>query len=185
VNRIISHPGPDAFHIHNSKAEWTLEWLVIVKLLWWRGWAKFWSSIFALGRSIGRLSLTGIRLHLGFNVASCEGSCCCLCQNCCRGFAWFDSVDFCKRLIALERWWHKHSFGYFSGDGRQSGGSISCPNFRRCLSQYLRYCLRLEIALPRRTARKFGALGNLFSICWMSQNSKCGVSIDVDLRYLS
>src|SRR2546423_4251482 len=65
------------------------------------------------------------------------------------------------------------------------GGSMSCPNFRRCLSQYLRYCLRLEIALPRRTARKFGALGNLFSVCWMSQNSKCEVSIDVDLRYLS
>src|SRR3954452_12354641 len=46
------------------------------------------------------------------------------------------------------------------------GGSMSCPNFRRCLSQYLRYCLRRDMALPRRTARKCGTLGNLSFVCW-------------------
>src|SRR3954451_6580208 len=28
------------------------------------------------------------------------------------------------------------------------GGSMSCPNFRRCWSQYLRYCLRLRLLYP-------------------------------------
>lgn len=41
------------------------------------------------------------------------------------------------------------------------GGSMPCPNFRRCLSQYLRYCLRLEIASTQAYGKEAWCIGEL------------------------